>query len=142
MGGTSILHAATCTPTATDAALKSLRGFRTAGRRVAWCNAAELVRPATVELGPLARRLVEGGGIEMLVAVGAGSRELAVAVRDAGLPIGRVVVCRDDAAARNVLCDSINPGDAVLALGTTADNCYKLAERLESRFERAAIGAR
>jgi hypothetical protein len=75
----------------------------------------------------------------MVVVYGFGARDLALAARDAGLPIGRVVVCRDEATARNVLGDSINAGDAVLALGIPADSCYKLAERLESRFERELL---
>lgn len=137
--GTTLLHAPLCTPVVADAALKSLRGFRAPGRRIAWCNPTELSRTPRVDLAAWGRKFVEIGGAQMLVVYGAGSRELAVAVRDAGLPLSRVVVCRDDFTARNVLCDSINSGDAVLALGVTADSCYKLAERLESRFERELV---
>jgi hypothetical protein len=138
--GTTLLHAPLCTPVVADAALKSLRGFRAPGRRIAWCNPTELSRTPRVDLAAWGRKFVEVGGAQMLVVYGAGSRELAVAVRDAGLPLSRVVVCRDDFTARNVLCDSINSGDAVLALGVPADSCYKLAERLESRFEREEAG--
>ena len=53
----------------------------------------------------------------MVVVCGTGGRDVAVGARDAGLALGRVVVCRDDATARNVLGDSIAAGDAVLALG-------------------------
>ena len=75
----------------------------------------------------------------MVVAHGAGARELAIAARDAGLALGRVVVCTDEITARNVLGDSIMDGDAILALGIPAESCYKLAERLESRFERELV---
>lgn len=139
--GTTLLHAPLCTPAVADAALKSLRGFRAAGRRMAWCNPTELSRSSQVDLGTWGRKFVDVGGVELLVVYGVGSRDLAVAVRDAGLPLGRVVVCRDDVTARNVLSDSINSGDVVLALGITADSCYKLAERLESKFERELVGA-
>ena len=140
--GTTVLHAPLCTPAVADAALKSLRGFRAAGRRIAWCNPTELSRTPGVDLRTWGRKFVELGGAQMLVVYGFGSRDLALAVRDAGLPIGRVIVCRDDVTARNVLGDSINSGDAVLALGISADSCYKLAERLESRFERELLVAR
>ena len=136
VSGTTLLCEPTCTPAAADAALKSLRGFRAAGRRVAWCHPAELAHTPHADLRTWGRKLVDLGGAQVVVACGTGSRELALAARDAGLPLGRVVVCRDEATARNVLCDSIHIGDTILALGTTAESCYKLAERLESRFER------
>jgi hypothetical protein len=139
VSGTTVLHTAACTPAAADAALKSLRGFRAVGRRVVWCNPAELSRTPRVDLRHWGRKLVEVGGAEMVVASGPPARDIALAARDAGLPIGRVVVCRDDATARNVLGDSINMGDTVLALGITSESCYKLAERLESRFERELV---
>jgi hypothetical protein len=71
----------------------------------------------------------------MAVVEGEGARELAHALRDSGLSLSRVIVCRDEATARNVLCDSLAPGDVVLALGVDADNCQRLSERLEWRFE-------
>jgi len=78
--------------------------------------------------------LVEQGGAELVVVCGTGGRDLAVGARDAGLPLGRVVVCRDEATARNVLGDSIAAEDAVLVLGIATDGCQRLADRLESRF--------
>jgi hypothetical protein len=140
--GTTMLHAPSCTPAVAEAALKALRGFRTSGRRIAWCNSTELARTANIDLRGWGRRFIEQGGAQMLVVCGAGAREIALAARDAGLPIGRVIVCTDDVTARNVLGDSINPGDAVLALGITAESCYKLAERLESRYERELLVAK
>ncbi len=140
--GATMLHAPCCTPPVAEAALKSLRGFRTSGRRVAWCNPTELSKSAGADLREWGRKFVEQGGAQMLVVCGAGAREIALAARDAGLPIGRVVVCTDDVTARNVLGDSINSGDAVLALGITAESCYKLAERLESRYERELLVAK
>jgi hypothetical protein len=137
--GTTLLHAPNATPAAVEAGLKSLRGFRTNGRRVVWCNATELTRAPKVDLAAWGRKLVELGQANMVIMLGVGGRDMAVAARDAGLPIGRVVVCGDDVTARNLLGDSIRPGDAILALGIAADSCYKLAERLESRFEREAL---
>jgi hypothetical protein len=135
MPGADVLHTPQCTPAAVETALKSLRAFRTAGRRIAWCNATELANTRNVDLRAWGRKLVELGGADMAVLCGLGGRDLATAARDAGLPLTRVVVCRDDATARNVLCDSIAPGDAVLALGVTAESCRSFTERLESRFE-------
>ena len=122
-----------------DAALKSLRGFRTTGRRVAWCDASA-AQPG--EIWSWGRKLVERGGAEMVVACGPGGRDLALAARDEGLAIGRVVVCRDEATARNVLCDSLAPGDCLLVLGIDVSHSRRLAERLQWRLEPAlaAVG--
>jgi hypothetical protein len=104
-----------------------------------WCNSTELASAPRVDLRGWGRKFVELGGAQMAVLSGPGARDIAIAARDAGLPIGRVVVCVDDVTARNVLGDSIIAGDTLLALGTTTDACYKLATRLESRFERELV---
>lgn len=133
----AILHAPHSAPTAADAALKSLRGYRSAKRRIVWCNAAELTRAANQYAVEWGRKFVEQGAAEMVVVSGVGAREMAVAARDAGLSLGHVVVCHDDATARNVLGDSVAAGDVVLALGVSSESCQRLAERLESKFELA-----
>jgi len=134
--GITLLHLPQLSPASIDGALKSLRGFRAGGRRVAWLNLAEASRSPQAELRGWGEKLVAMGGAEMLVVSGPGGRDVAVAARDAGLPLSRVIVCRDDAIARNVLCDSLSPDDVVLAVGMPADSCHRLSERLESRFER------
>jgi hypothetical protein len=138
--GAAILHAPHSTTSAADAALKSLRGFKAARRRIVWCNTTDLVRHSS-DPGKWGGRLVDQGGADMVVVAGVGAREIAIAARDAGLPLGRVVVCRDDATARNVLGDSMTAGDAVLALAVDADSCRRLAERLESKFEHTLAAA-
>jgi len=132
-----VLHTPQSTPLAAETALKSLRGQRAARRRVVWCQAAELARTANQYAVEWGRKFVELGGAELVVVCGAGAREMAVAARDAGLSLGHVVVCSDDATARNVLGDSIEAGDAVLALGVSSESCQRLVERLESKFELA-----
>lgn len=139
VAGATMLHTPCCTPACAETALKALRGFRAVARRVVWCNSSELAAAPRVDLRAWGRKLVELGGVQMAVLSGGGAREIAIAARDAGLPIGRVVVCPDEVTARNVLGDSLNPGDTLLALGISADNCYKLATRLESRFERELV---
>jgi len=136
VGRTSLIHVPVATAAAAETALKTLRGFRTAGRRVVWCNSTEMARESGADFRRWGRKFVEQGGGQLVVSHGAGARDLAIAARDAGLALGRVVVCTDENTARNVLGDSIMDGDAILALGIPAESCYKLAERLESRFER------
>jgi hypothetical protein len=142
VSGTTLLVAPQATPAAAASALKSLRGFRTAGRRIVWATLNELMRTPGVDLGDWGRLLVDEGGAEMVVVCGAGGRDAAAAARDAGLALGRVVVCRDEATARNVLGDSVVSGDTVLALGIGADSCQRLADRLESKFARRVAAAR
>jgi hypothetical protein len=132
--GATLLHAPQVTAAAVEVALKTLRGSGTEGRRVVWCNPAELARTPMADVRAWGRRLVEQGGAEMVVVFGSGGREMALGARDARLPLGRVVVCRDEATARNVLGDSIAADDVVLALGVGGDGCQRLADRLESRF--------
>ena len=139
--GVTILHAPHAAGLAADAALSSLRGLKGVRRRVVWCNSTQMIR-TPAESRAWGQKLVDQGGANMVVVSGAGAREIALAARDAGLPIGRVVVCRDDATARNVLGDSIAAGDALLALSIDAETCQRLAERLESKFEQELITAR
>ena len=141
VSGATLMHVANCTPASAEAALKTLRDFRAVRRRVVWCNSTELSRIPSADLRAWGRKLVELGHADLVVACGTGARDLAIAARDAGLSIGRVVVCTDDATARNVLTDSIVAGDTILALGTSSESCYKLAERMESRFEREVLVA-
>ena len=137
--GVTLLHCPRVTPAAADVALKSLRGFRASARRVVWCNPAELAAAPNADLRQWGRRFVDVGGADAVVVEGAAARELAIAARDAGLPLSRVVVCRDDSTSRNVLCDTIAAGDAILALGVSAESCQRLVERLESKFERELL---
>jgi hypothetical protein len=141
VSGATLMHAPNCTPATAETALKTLRNFRAVRRRVVWCNPTELSRTPRADLQAWGRKLVDLGHADMVVACGAGARDLAIAARDAGLSIGRVVVCTDEATARNVLTDSIVAGDTILALGTTSESCYKLAERIETRFERELLVA-
>ena len=139
--GATLLVAPQATLAATEAGLKSLRGLRSAGRRVVWWNVSEMSRTAGADLPQWGRRLVEEAGASLVVVCGLGGRDVAVGARDAGLALGRVVVCRDEATARNVLGDSIASGDTVLALGVGMDGCQRLTDRLESRFARQLAAA-
>lgn len=135
--GATLLVAPQATVAAAEAGLKTLRGFRTAGRRAAWCQASDLARTGTFDLRAWGRRLVAEGGAQLVVVCGNGARDVALGARDAGLALGRVVVCRDEATARNVLSDSLAMGDAVLTLGIGSEGCQRLVDRLETRFSGA-----
>jgi hypothetical protein len=139
--GATILVAPQATAAAAETGLKSLRGQKSPGRRVAWFNTTELSRIPGFDLTALGRRLVQEADAALVVVCGQGAREVALGARDAGLALGRVVVCRDEATARNVLGDSIATDDAVLAFGINMDGCQRLADRLESRFSRQLAGA-
>jgi hypothetical protein len=136
VAGVALIHSAAAGVAAAEAALKALRQNKASGRRIAWINSTELSRTSPADLRGWGRKTVEQGKAEMTVFSGTGARELALAARDAGLPIGRVIVCTDDAVARNLLCDSIKRGDAVLALGISSDSAARLTDRIECRFER------
>ena len=139
--GATLLVAPQATLAATEAGMKALRGLRSSGRRVVWWNVSEMARTQGVDLCQWGRRIVEEAGAALVVVCGVGGREVAVGARDAGLALGRVVVCRDEATARNVLGDSIASGDTVLALGVGMEGCGRLCDRLESRFARQLAAA-
>lgn len=139
--GATLLVAPQATAAAAETGLKSLRGQKSSGRKVAWFNVSELARTSATDLASLGRRLVQEAGASLVVVCGQGARDVALGARDAGLALGRVVVCRDEATARNVLGDSIATGDTVLAFGTNTEGCQRLADRLESRFSRQLAGA-
>lgn len=139
--GATLLVAPHSTPAEAEAALEALRAFRATGRRVVWCDSSELADSPHVDLHAWGARIVEDGAADALIVSGHGARELAMAARDAGLAVGRVVVCSDDPTARNLLNDSLVPGDTVLALGISNTSCDKLAERLASRFEVESVAA-
>jgi hypothetical protein len=136
VSGATLLVALQGTSASATAALNTLRAFRTIGRRLAWCQVSDLARSSASELRDWGRRLVQDGGVGMLVTHGAGGRDLALGARDAGLALGRAVVCRDEATARNILGDSIAAGDTALVLGIGAEACQRLIDRLESRLAR------
>jgi hypothetical protein len=139
--GATLLVSQQTTVAAAEAGLKSLREFRTAGRRAVWCNLSELARVPGIDLRAFGQRMVDEGGAELVVVCGNGGRDAAVGARDAGLALGRVVVCRDEATARNVLGDSLALDDAVLVIGVGGDGAQRLADRLESRFSRKLAAA-
>jgi hypothetical protein len=91
---------------------------------------------AGADLRDWGRQLVADAGAELVVVYGHGGRDLAIGARDSGLALGRVVVCRDETTARNVLSDSMAIGDVVLAFGIGSDGCQRLEDRLEARFSR------
>jgi hypothetical protein len=139
--GATLLVVPQASLAAAEVGLKSLRGQKSPGRRVAWLNVTELSRTPGTDLAALGRRLVQEADAALVVVCGQGAREVALGARDAGLALGRVVVCRDEATARNVLGDSIAADDIVLAFGINMDGCQRLADRLESRFSRQLAGA-
>jgi hypothetical protein len=137
--GATVLVAPQATPAAAETGLKSLRGFRTDGRRAVWCDLGGLASTPSFDVREFGRRLVEDGGAEMVIVSGQHGRDAALGARDAGLALGRVVVCRDEATARNVISDSTSSGDVILGLGIPMEGCQRLADRLESRLGRKAL---
>ncbi|MEM9658150.1 MAG: hypothetical protein AAF961_07295 [Planctomycetota bacterium] len=133
--GATLLLVESALPEPATSALKSLRGFRAAGRRVLWCDTTDLAESPHAAMERWGTKFVELGGADLAVLVGNGAREAAIGARDAGLSLNRVVVCPSDATARNVLCDVALPGDTFLLLGLREEMAERLLERLETKFQ-------
>jgi len=133
--GATLIHATEAAPRQAEAALKLLRGFRAARRRLAWLDLAELFSLPGFSPSEWGSRLAEWGGVQSVVITGPGGRETAAAAREAGLPTSQAIFCSGLGTARNVVADLIRAGDAVLLLGLHKECVDKLHERLGCRVE-------
>ncbi len=120
-------------PLSVEAALEAARALRTGRRLVAVLGEmrelGELEVPAHREVGR--RCAVEG--VDLLVAVGERSRELAQAALQAGLPRDRVVWVPDAQAAALELSGRLRAGDVVLVKGSRAVGLERVVEALRDR---------
>jgi len=120
-------------PLSVEAALEVVRALR-AGRRLV------AVLGEMRELGPLhgpahreVGRRCAAEGVDLLVVVGEGARELAQAAQESGLPRGRVVWVPDAGAAAREVGQRVRPGDLVLVKGSRAVGLERVVEELRSR---------
>lgn len=120
-------------PLSVEAALEAARALRTGRRLVAVLGEmrelGELEVPAHREVGR--RCAVEG--VDLLVAVGQASRELAHAAVQAGLARDRVVWVPDAQAAALELSGRLRAGDVVLVKGSRAVGLERVVEALRQR---------
>ncbi|MDR7413726.1 MAG: UDP-N-acetylmuramoyl-tripeptide--D-alanyl-D-alanine ligase, partial [Armatimonadota bacterium] len=120
-------------PLSVEAALEAARALRTGRRLVAVLGEmrelGDLEVPAHREVGR--RCAVEG--VDLLVAVGQASRELAQAAVQAGLARDRVVWVPDAQAAALELSGRLRAGDVVLVKGSRAVGLERVVEALRQR---------
>lgn len=120
-------------PLSVEAALEAVRSLR-AGRRVV------AVLGEMRELGPLhqeahrqvGRRCAQEG-VDLLVAVGEGARELVEAARAAGFPEASVVWCPDAETAARWVAGQVRAGDLVLVKGSRAVGLEQVSEAVAQR---------
>ncbi len=139
--GVSLLHAKVHSHEETEVALKLLRGFRAAGRRVVLCDTSYLADDYHAVQRQLGHALVEVGQAEVLVSCGMHGREVAIGARDEGLELANVVVCGDARSACEVLTHQLIAGDTVLLLGVDNETRARLILSLEKRLSRPAMAA-
>jgi UDP-N-acetylmuramoyl-tripeptide--D-alanyl-D-alanine ligase len=117
-------------PSSTAAALRALAHVATGGERVAVLGEMlELGDHADAEharIGALAADL----GIDVLVAVGAGTAALATAAREASRPVPRVIEVADAEAALTAARGIVGADDAVLVKGSRRIGLERVAEGL------------
>ena len=113
--GVSVINDAyNANPTSMRAAIDTLAGVRSEGRRVAvlgdMAELGTLSDVAHLEIG----EAVAAAGIDTLVAVGRRARRIAEGARAAGMDSTEVRPCATVEEAVEVLDDLLNPGDVVL----------------------------
>lgn len=120
-------------PLSVEAALEAVRTLRT-GRRVV------AVLGEMRELGPLQREAhrqvgirCAQEGVDLLVAVGEGARELLEAARAAGIPEASTVWCPDAEAAARWVAGRVRAGDLLLVKGSRAVGLERVAEAVAQR---------
>jgi len=133
--GNTLLVSEDSSPADAATALKSLRGFRAASRRIVWCDATQLYDTPNSDMRRWGRRFVEEGGAVVVVVNGPGGHEVAIGAREAGVNLGHAVVCPDWATGHNVLFDLICPGDTLLMLGLSEEACRRLSDRLQTQAD-------
>lgn len=114
-----------------DAALELLRGTAPSVRRVVWLHSdnaigAEGTEDWAAQLGT--------GDLGLLATSGCDGRQLAMAARDAGLPMSKVVVCRAESMAATVVADETAPGDQVFMIGVGENAAAELVRRIAARW--------
>jgi len=134
--GISLIHADVSSHEETAAALKVLRGFRAAGRRVVLCDTSQLT--SSRQLGG---EIVTESNASVFVSCGPVGREVAIGARDAGLELANVVVCQDASSACELLSCRLLPGDTLLLLAVEKRHCGQLIERLNQRISRPLSAA-
>ena len=139
--GVSLLHARVHSHEETEAALKLLRGFRAAGRRLVLCDTSYLTDDYHTMQRQLGHALVGVGEAEVLVSCGSCGREVAIGARDEGLELANVIVCGNARSACKVLTHQLVPGDTVLLLGVDNETRARLILSLEKRLSRPAVAA-
>ncbi|MFC7405355.1 UDP-N-acetylmuramoyl-tripeptide--D-alanyl-D-alanine ligase [Georgenia alba] len=112
-------------PDSVRAALRSLATLRTGGRSIAVLGEMlELGADSAAEHAALG---AETAGVDLLVAVGAGTAPLAQGAREAGT---QAVEVPDVDAAGELLEARLRPGDTVLLKGSNGAGIWRLADRL------------
>lgn len=125
-------------PDSMKAALRTLMELETEGQRIAVLGQmAELGAQSTAghrEVGEAAASL----GIDRLIALGEGGREIAEAARAAGLTSSRGVATAEEAAE---LLEETQPGDLVLVKGSRAARTERVLEAFAQRQPEARVAS-
>ncbi len=126
-------------PDSTKAALRTLAELETDGRRIAVLGQmAELGAESTRghrEVGETAASL----GIDCLIALGEGGREIAEAAREAGLADSVVAASAEEVASS--LGATARPGDLVLVKGSRSARTERVLEEFAKRQTEARIAS-
>jgi UDP-N-acetylmuramoyl-tripeptide--D-alanyl-D-alanine ligase len=120
-------------PKAMRAALELLRDLDSPGRRIVACgDMVELGDEAEDWHRRLGNQIVTICGADLLVACGSYARTVATAAREAGMPVGRVVVCSSPHDMTPVVRANLGVGDALLVKGSRTMQMEKLVDELEA----------
>jgi UDP-N-acetylmuramoyl-tripeptide--D-alanyl-D-alanine ligase len=126
--GVTVVDDSSCpSPTAARAALAAMRDAARNGRRLAVLG--EFAGAAAETYRCLGSAAVAQGGVDGLIACGAGAEQVITAAREAGMPDRAAQACEAEDAAEAMLALA-RSGDTVLVVGGPAEAMSRLAKQL------------
>ncbi|MCB1034080.1 MAG: UDP-N-acetylmuramoyl-tripeptide--D-alanyl-D-alanine ligase, partial [Acidobacteria bacterium] len=125
-----INDAYTADPVSVESALQALRRERSNGEAVAVLGGMAQLGPASASAhAKVGRRVVELG-VDRLVGVGEGGRQIAVSALEAGMESARVHTVPSATEAAGILEEHLNPGDRVLLKASRPERLETIAATL------------
>ena len=129
-GGTNLIFSDTDDVDEVAAALEILRGIQVDRHRVVVCDATPFGHPVSMAYHELGRQCVQRGNADIVITFGRGRHDVALAARDAGLPLDKVVACCDATTAGDVVVELLSEGDTALLLGFNQQHSEAIQARL------------
>jgi len=138
-GGVTFIDDTGCrAPLSRRASLALLSGTRSAQRRVVICGSANPQEGARCAAESFGRDVVEVGGADFLIAVGAAADDVLRGALDAGMPRTHCLRCAASEAVAKKISNFLQTGDVVLLKDVDSEAADQVLELFENATQTAA----